>query len=239
MKRKFLIANALLICLILVGDIFYILKGGLLIKSLTSAGFVLLGLLNFVFVILTKENDFKFSCLMFSGLFFAMLGDIILEIEFIIGAVLFAIGHLLFFVSYSTLIKFKWKDLIYGAIIFVPSVLFITLAPIFDFEGMLMEIVCVIYAIIISCMVGKSISNLIYERSLKSIVIVIGSILFFFSDLMLLLNVFGDIGRIAGILCLATYYPAECVLAYSIIESKRDKLSLKEKFLSKEISNND
>lgn len=46
MKKNIFIANVVLIALILVGDIFYILNGGLLLKGITSAGFVLMGLLN-------------------------------------------------------------------------------------------------------------------------------------------------------------------------------------------------
>ena len=160
---------------------------------------------------------------MLVGLFFAMLGDIVLDIKgmFIFGALLFAVGHVFYFISYCQLISFKWKDLIYGACIFVPATLLITLAPFFDFGGILMELVCVFYAVIISCMVGKSISNYVADRKLLHLLLLIGSLLFFFSDLMLLLNVFGDMPKVIMFLCLVTYYPAECVLACSI--SKCDK----------------
>ena len=104
----------------------------------------------------------------------------------------------------------------HAAVLFVPSVLLITLAPLFDFGGILMEVVCVVYALIISCMVGKAISNLVAEHSVINIIIMVGSILFFFSDLMLLFNVFGNLPKLVDILCLVTYYPAECLLGYSI-----------------------
>lgn len=236
MNKKILIANTILIALILIGDIFYIINGGLLLKGITSAGFVLMGLLNLAYIYFSKANDLKFSAIMFAGLFFAMLGDIILEIEFMVGAVLFAVGHLLFFFAYSILCGFKWKDLLFGAIIFIPSVLFITLAPMFNFGSTLMEIVCVIYAIIISIMVGKSISNLIQERNLKNIIILLGSILFFFSDLMLLLNIFASLGRLTGILCLATYYPAECLLAISIFLQRKNSLEFSEKITEEKVN---
>ena len=228
MKNKFLIANIALIALVMIGDVLYIITDTLLAKSLTSIGFVLLGALNLLQLVLNKEKDLKFPIIMLVGLFFAMLGDIILEIHFISGAALFAIGHIFYFVAYTFVLKFKWKDLIYGVAIFVPSVLFITLAPIFDFKGVLMEIVCVVYAIIISCMVGKSISNLVKEKSVRTILIVVGSCLFFFSDLMLLLNVFANLGKVVSVLCLATYYPAECILAYSISVKSETQIVKKE-----------
>ena len=158
---------------------------------------------------------------MLIGLTFAMLGDILLEIYFIVGAGLFAIGHVFYFISYCQVIKFKWIDLIAGVIIFVPAILLITLVPIFDFGGMLMQMVCVVYAIIISIMVGKAITNLLKQRTVLNILLVVGSCLFFFSDLMLLLDVFANFGQLVTVLCLATYYPAQCVLAYSMLHAKK------------------
>lgn len=220
LEMMFFISNIILTLWILAGDVCYIVFGGLVIKSLTSALFVVLGAVNLSYVIFSQNKALKFPIVMLTGLVFAMSGDIVLEVEFIVGAALFAIGHIFYFVSYCFLQRFKWLDLVYGAVIFVPAVLFITLAPIFDFGGVLMEVVCVIYAIIISCMVGKSISNFVSKRSLQNLIVMLGSILFFFSDLMLLLNVFADLPRVVGILCLATYYPAECLLAYSIFLHK-------------------
>lgn len=216
MKKNFLILNIINILLILIGDACYIAFGGLWLKGLTSGLFVVLGAINLIYLILNKNKNLKFPITMLIGLVFAMLGDIVLNIEFIIGAILFAIGHVFYFISYCYLQKFKLTDLIYGAAIFIPSVLLITLAPIFDFGGILMEIVCIVYALIISCMVGKAIANLVKEKSLLNIILVIGSCLFFFSDLMLLLNVFGNLPKIVDILCLITYYPAQCFLGYSL-----------------------
>ena len=220
LKHVFLCFNLMFILGITLGDICYISLGGLLAKSLTSAMFVLLGAINFIWLFVSKNKSFKFPLIMLVGLVFAMCGDIVLEVEFIVGAVLFAIGHIFYFVAYCFLQKFKWIDLFYGAAIFVPAVIFIVAIPIFDFGGVLMEIVCIVYAIIISCMVGKAISNLVEKKNLQNILIVVGSILFFFSDLMLLLNLFASLPNAVSVLCLATYYPAEILLAFSIFIHK-------------------
>ena len=71
------------------------------------------------------------------------------------------------------------------------------------------------YALIISLMVGKAISNFVKERTVLTATVLVGSILFFFSDLMLVFDWFMGIGRIAALLCMSTYYPAECILAFS------------------------
>ena len=214
-KNNILILNSLLLLVMLVFDVLYILfEEQFAFKIVASVIFVLIGILNLIFAIVSKQN-LKFPLLMLSGLVFAMLGDILLEIIFIVGAILFAIGHIFFFVSYCVLEKFKVMDLLYGIIIFIPSVLFMTLAPIFDYNGIVMELVCVVYALIISFMVGKSISLITKEKNILSVIILVGSILFFLSDLMLLLGVFANLS-VVGIICLALYYPAEFLLAFSI-----------------------
>lgn len=221
MKKTYLFANAVLVLLILIGDVFYTLNGFVWLKALTSLCFVMLGFVNLVYLIKSGTNYRKFAIFMLVGLIFSFAGDVMLEFIFELGAGLFAIGHIFYFVAYSTLIKFKWVDLVPALVIIIPVVLLITLSPLFDFGGIFMEIVCIIYAIIISLMVGKAISNLIRERTLLNIVLVVGSILFMFSDLMLLFSNFADVSRLFGILCLATYYPGQIVLALSLVFAKK------------------
>lgn len=215
-RDLFLFVNLALALLTWFGDCLYVRYGNQLwLKSVTSALFVILGAVNLVYLILNKEKSLKFPILMVTGLVFAMLGDVILEIHFIAGAALFAIGHVFYFVAYTVDERFKPTDLIYTACILVPAILLITLAPCFDFGGVLMEVVCVVYATVISFMVGKAIANFVRVRDKKHLIVMLGSILFFTSDLMLLFNVFTSLPYF-GALCLATYYPAEILLAFSV-----------------------
>lgn len=213
----FLFANLAIALFIWLGDCMYVRYGSLWIKSITSALFVVIGIVNVVYAVLNKSElkSLRFPIFMLTALTFAMLGDVILEVHFIVGAALFAIGHVFFFISYVTLEKFEWTDLIYGLCILVPSVLLITLAPIFDFGVTAMEIVAVIYATVISCMVGKSIANFVRDKNKTNLVILLGSVLFFISDFALLFNVFSALPYF-GAICLGTYYPAEVLLGFSI-----------------------
>lgn len=210
------------ICFFIVTMVFnmlYIKIDSLAYKATASALFFLLGAVNLFYAFKNGVENKKFSIIILVGLFFAMLGDILLEINFMIGAIFFAIGHIFFFVSYCFLNSFKLTDLIYGLVIIVPAILLITLAPIFDFGGILMEILCVCYAVIISFMLGKAIANFVRVKNATNIIVLLGSFLFFFSDLMLLFNVFGSGGSVFSCLCLGTYYPAEVLLAVSILVS--------------------
>ena len=112
-----IIFSTLLALGVVVGDIFYILEGKLLVKTIASAGFVLLGLINLFYAVKQNKQNINFAMIMTVGLFFAMLGDILLELNFILGAAFFAVGHVFYFVAYCVLVKFKWIDLIAGGVI--------------------------------------------------------------------------------------------------------------------------
>lgn len=81
---------------------------------------------------------------------------------FMIGAILFAIGHIFFFVSYSLLHKLNLRDLLISISIFGIALILILVPKIFDFNGMLP--IVIVYAFIISFMLGKSISNLFTKK---------------------------------------------------------------------------
>ena len=119
--------------------------------------------------------------------------------------------------------EFKARDLILSILIFAVSAMIITLVPIFDFGSALMEGICMLYALVISFMVGKACSNLLRKRNAVTAIAVVGSVLFYFSDLMLVFNVFADASKITDTLCLFSYFPAQCLLAHSIFQFSKNK----------------
>ena len=219
--KKMRLFNLISSILIMAGCFVFMFTGSIYAKSVTSAMFVIMGLVNLIHVLKIGTKNKKFCIFMFIGLFFAFLGDVLLEIIFIVGAGFFALGHIFFLIAYCFISKFNWKDILYSAIIFVPSLAIILFVPIFNFESILMQVVCVVYALIISLMVGKSVANYIKTRSKFCLVVLIGSVLFFFSDFMLLFNYFAFHHIAFSALCLTSYYLAEVLLAYSILNSKK------------------
>ena len=215
-KKQFWILFAMNACLfvaMVMTNILYITNGTLGIKSLASLVFVITSLFNLVLMLVNKKSlNVKFMVVLFIGQIFAMLGDIFLEIEFIVGAILFAVGHVFYFVSYCFIKKFKWTDLIYIVVTIGISLTVIFLSKI-DLGNMAPLITA--YAVIISCMLGKS-STLIAHNWKIGLFIFAGSLFFYLSDMFLMFNIFGNFGRTFGILCLAFYYPAEYMLALSI-----------------------
>ena len=148
------------------------------------------------------------------GLIFACMGDIFLIDLFVLGVAFFALGHVFYFLSFCFVSPFKLKDVLFGLAIFIPSLLLILLYKGFNFNGM--KFLIIIYALIISLMVGKTISNFIAAKNNKNLLLVVGSVMFFLSDFFLLFRMFAEWGRLGSILCLIFYYPAQFLLAWSI-----------------------
>lgn len=215
MKKTFTALNAGFIIAMLAGAVWYRTVGGLGVKATVSCTFVLFGAVNLIYAMIAKAK-LRYPGVMLTGLTLAMLGDVVLGKNFIVGAGLFALGHVMYFIAFCALEKFRRADLLPSAVIFAGAAALLLFYPKFDFGGALMQGVCMAYALIISCMVGKALSNCLREGSVLRWVLAVGSVLFFFSDLMLVLYYFADAPRIVDTLCLYTYYPAQMLLAHSI-----------------------
>ena len=93
--------NAFLFVAMILTNILYITQYSLANKSFASSIFVLTSLFNLILMIAYKKTaNSKFMVVLLIGQIFAMLGDIFLEIYFMVGAILFAIGHVFYFASY-------------------------------------------------------------------------------------------------------------------------------------------
>ena len=79
------------------------------------------------------------------------------------------------------------------------------------------------YAVIISMMTGKSISNYIGCKDSIFRLILIGTSMFMISDMMLVFYDFGGSLPIFHILCILLYYAAEMILANSFLVLKKNE----------------
>ena len=212
-----LFLNILIIAAIFVLNYFYQKNNFVFwLKCVCSAAFALLGVINLVFAITSGQDDLEFFILMAAGLVLAMLGDIFLNKSFAWGAGFFALGHVGFAVAYSFLQAFGPRDVVIIGVIFIATAAFLLFAPCVKFGSENIKWICLAYSLIISVMLGKAIANMIGQSNAVNALISAGSFLFFFSDLMLVLNWFVRVGRWAGNACMGTYYPALCILALSM-----------------------
>lgn len=186
------------------------------LKCICSGLFTMLGLINLVFAWLTKKKNIRFHVGMFGGLVFAFLGDVLIGTDFLIGAAAFGIGHICFIVAYCFQQKFCVRDLYWSILIFTGSVLVLLYCPFLFFRAPSYERICIAYAFIISCMLGKAISNFLKQKTVLTALLGLAGMLFFFSDLMLLFAWFSRRFPWANHACMGTYYPALCLLALSM-----------------------
>jgi len=221
MKRLFSALNALMIAVLLCMTGVYMEVGGLVMKAATAECFALLGAVNLAYAALSRVK-LRFPLLMCLGLLLAMTGDIALRFDFVLGAAFFAMGHLFYIAAMSALRRFSRQDVLLSAALFLISAGIVLLLPCFDFGRMLG--VVLVYALVISCMVGKAVSNVIQERTFLYAWLAVGSFLFYFSDLMLVLYAFGDAPRMVDDLCLITYFPGQGMLASAIYYDVKRRL---------------
>ena len=161
------------------------------------------------------------------GLILACLGDYLILFDFIKGAASFALGHVCFVVAYYSLKRIKKWDILVSSGLFIGCLIFLLCCPLITFDNPLFQIVCILYALIISLMVGKAVGNLIQDRNITTVTIALSSLLFFFSDLMLVLGWFVKTVEWADNVCLATYYPALSFLAFSMLLTTYNKSNCK------------
>lgn len=217
-KKIMLAVNAVIITAILALNYVYQKNGfDFTLKCICSGSFAALGVINLVYALTGRAANKRFYIGMAAGLILAFLGDVLIGYDFIVGAATFALGHVCFVLAYGFMRKMSLLDWAVSGVLFLGCLLFLLLCPWLTFDVPVFRVVCIVYAAIISTMLGKAIGNFARERSLVCGVAAIASALFFFSDLMLVFDWF--IGRWdwTSHACMGTYYPALCFLALSML----------------------
>lgn len=215
-KKTFHRANLLLLGCAMICLVCYDIFGGLWLKGTTSAWFVLLGFCNLIYGQRMGLKKNRFLILIQLGLIFGMCADVLLGMVFVLGILAFAAGHVCYLVAFYSLEKFNRKDLFLILPLAVVSVFVVTGTPYIQVEDPMLKKLLVGYAVIIACMLGKAGSNLMQRRSVHARLVFLASAMFWFSDLMLAVDMFGTSSRLTWILCSYVYWPAQNLLAYSM-----------------------
>lgn len=215
-RETFWVWNLVLLALAMAWLVYYDRTGGLWRKGVASGWFVLLGAVNLLYARKIGCKTLRFPLLAELALFLTMAADVLLGIHFMLGTAVFAVGHLAYFAAFCALEKFSRRDLGVTAVIGAVSLFLVLGTPLIQVEDPAMQVLLAVYAVVISCMLGKAIGNLRRSPSRTRWLLAIGGGLFWFSDLMLALNMFGSGGHTAGTLCLYTYWPGQNLLAHAL-----------------------
>ena len=215
-RKTFLFWNILLLTLAMAWLVYYDCTGGLWRKGVASGWFALLGAVNLLYARKIGCKALAFPLLAELALCLTMAADVLLGIQFMVGTAVFALGHLAYFAAFCALEKLDRRDLGITAFIGVVSLILVLGTPLIQVEDPAMQVLLAVYAVVISCMLGKAIGNLRRGPSRTRWLLAIGGGLFWFSDLMLALNMFGSGGHLASTLCLYTYWPGQYLLAHAL-----------------------
>ena len=196
--------------------VFYDYHGGLWLKGVTSLWFCVLGAVNLIHAHRTGSPHFKLAAVMEAALIVGAAADVLLGIEFMVGVVFFALGHVIYMIAFFSMQKPEKKDLFFILPIAAIALFAVTGTPYIQVDDPFMEKMLLAYALIISGMTGKALANWRRNPSAARKIIAVAGVLFLFSDLMLAVDMFGVASRLTWVLCSYTYWPAQNLLAHSI-----------------------
>ena len=216
MKKSIVTVNIILSALALCGCTLFLLTGKVLFKGMGSFAFTLVGFFNLLYSVKAKKGKIAFCIFVFIGLFLAMIADVMLQFDFILGAIVFAMCHVFYFFAQNFLNGYRAKDIVFTLVLFIFALSVLFLFPGMNLDSLNVKAVCVIYSVIISFMTGKAVANAFSLKTAFSSVIALATVLFFFSDVCLVIYLFSGVGRVANVICLYTYFPAQIILACMI-----------------------
>lgn len=190
------------------------------LKGTASVIFVAIGLIGFL-----SAADHSFARLVFLGLILGALGDILLNLRFVVaekasqpvfltGVAAFLAGHILYLVALIPQATHVWISLLVGVVIAacILAVIFKTmeLNPAYKIFGIL-------YIGAVVLMTAVAFGNLIAAPSPARILYAIGALLFTVSDVVMIFNTFGKETKFSlRITNLSLYYAGQLLIAFSL-----------------------
>ena len=216
MKKKFYYFNIIIFICAIICLIYYDSHRSVWLKGITSAWFVFLGIINIIYAYNQKIKDKTYLYIIVLGLFLGMCADVALWYSLIFCILFFAAGHICYIIAFLKLEKFNKKDLYIIVPIAIISLFIVFVSGFIQINDPLIYILLIGYTFIISFMLGKVCTIYLKRKTISSCIALLGCTLFWFSDLMLAFDMFGNVSEIFGQLCVYTYWPAQNILATSL-----------------------
>lgn len=184
-------------------------------KPLTTILIIALALLSLV----GTPPDFRFLVPMLLALLFSLGGDVSLmfdgEKTFLLGLVSFLIAHIIYSLAFVAITPMAMSDLF-------PAILLLVIAAavyVFLLPGLgSMKIPVLVYSLIIIFMLSRALALLLRGQIdlVPALLVLVGSTLFYISDMILAIDKFRFKIRKNGWYILSTYFVAQALLALSL-----------------------
>ena len=202
-----------------------------ILKGAASLFFVIIGCIGYVsFYKYTESSDLplyisRSFCLMIClGLVFGLLGDVFLELRFVleaigqkvflVGILFFFIGHILYMAALIPLSDNPLVCILIGAA--VAAVLLIIIFNTMEVK-LAFKIFGIFYIGAVVIMTAIAVGNFIARPAFFTAIFAIGAIFFTISDVVLIFNTFGKTQRFSlRITNLAFYYVGQLLIAFSL-----------------------
>lgn len=190
-----------------------------ILKGLASLAFVIIGIMLYV----TKSTN-PLGLKIMIGLIFGMLGDILLNLRFIlkkngqkaflIGILMFLIGHVLYLMALVSQATNFLVDAVIGAVLAAALLTYI-------FKTMEVKIAFKIFGIFylgaVIIMTVTALHIAITTGAVRDIVYAVGAVLFTASDIVLIFNTFSGVTKFSlRITNLSLYYVGQLLIAASL-----------------------
>lgn len=119
------------------------------------------------------------------------VSDIEGELYFIVGLITFALGHIFYLIAFFNKSSFRWYNLLLTLLVIPTAVFGIPLSGAFEFNPSFLFFAVIAYGVIMTFMVGKSLSFVEFKGHPRFVqMTIIGAILFGISDIILLFILF-------------------------------------------------
>jgi len=190
-----------------------------ILKGLASLMFVLIG-----FTAWMQMESSNFINLIFIGLLFGMLGDILLNLRFVfekngqkiflVGILAFLIGHILYLSALVPLANHLYIDILVGAVLATALLVYIFMTMQVKLAFKIFGVIYLGAVIIMTCI---AIDIAIFTFSPRSLLYAVGAILFTASDIVLIFNTFSGVTKFSlRITNLTLYYIGQVLIACSM-----------------------
>ncbi|HMS68057.1 MAG TPA: lysoplasmalogenase [Saprospiraceae bacterium] len=178
-----------------------------------------------IFMVFTLGNKSvkPFHSLMSYAFIFCLIGDVLLMFEsaFIFGLLSFLIAHLLFFKAFTSKGGLKKQ---YGVLMVLLAIGLAIFTYLFPYLGSL-KIPVILYVLAILCMCWQGIGLYLQDQQLANKFLMVGVLLFLFSDAILAINKFAHQFPLADFLILSSYWGALLCIANGVVLVKTDYAS--------------
>lgn len=192
-----------------------------ILKGSAAACFVIIGIIGYA----TKTTD-SFGLKLMIGLIFGMVGDILLNLRFVVGEakgqkvfllgiVAFLVGHILYLAALIPLSGHVLICFLIGAVLAAALLIYI-------FKTMNVKLAFKIFGVFylgaVIIMTVMAIDIALVVKDARSIEYAIGAVLFMVSDIVLIFNTFGGTTKFSmRILNLSLYYIGQLMIAFCLL----------------------